>query len=127
MKRFFPGGSTNVTSARNATLLNLFATPGLGSLLARRWVAGTGQLVVFLAGFLLFLGWFVRVMKDYYGLMFNSQEEPDMHAYLWMLEAGVVLCAIAWVWALVTSLQLLRAAKPEPPPERQTKPPVIPK
>jgi hypothetical protein len=107
-------------------LLNLFATPGLGSLLARRWVAGTGQLVLFLAGFVLFLVWFVKMMKDYYGLMFDAHEEPDMNAYLWYLKAGVLLAVAAWLWALVTSLQLLHAAK-TPPPQLETKPPVLPK
>ena len=39
--------------ARNAALLNQLATPGLGSVIAGRWLAGTGQLLVFLAGFAL--------------------------------------------------------------------------
>jgi hypothetical protein len=125
MKPSSPGGKSNRSTAKNAALLNLFATPGLGSLLARRWAEGLGQLIIFLAGFGLFLGWFVCVMKDYYGLISNSQEEPDLHAYLWLLESGLVLCGVAWLWALVTSLSLLRAAK-TPPPELENKPPVLP-
>ena len=38
------------TKARNALLLNQLATPGLGSLLAGRWIAGTGQLLCSVAG-----------------------------------------------------------------------------
>ena len=105
-------------------LLNLFGTPGLGSMVARRWVAGIGQLVVFLIGFVLFVTWFVRVMKDYYGLISNGQEEPDTHAYRWLLETGLLLTVASWLWALVTSLQVLHSVKP-PPPKLETKPPVI--
>jgi len=40
--------------ARNATLLNLLATPGLGSIIGRRWIAGSGQLLLAVVGFTLF-------------------------------------------------------------------------
>ena len=88
--------------------MNLFATPGLGSLLARRFVAGAGQLGIFLAGFVLFVAWFVEVMRGFYGLMF-SDNEP--HARTWLIFAGVSLCAVGWLWSLVTSLSLMREAK----------------
>ena len=38
-------------------LTNQLATPGLGSLMARRVLAGTGQLLLALAGFVLIVGW----------------------------------------------------------------------
>jgi len=38
------------TQARNAALLNQLGTPGLGTLLAGRWVEGILQLFLFLAG-----------------------------------------------------------------------------
>ena len=43
--------------ARNCLLLNQFATPGLGSLLGRRLVAGMGQLAAAVVGFVLFCAW----------------------------------------------------------------------
>ena len=44
-------GSTASASARNCALINQLATPGLGSLMAGRLVAGIGQLLLAVAGF----------------------------------------------------------------------------
>ena len=88
--------------------MNQFATPGLGSLLARRFVEGAGQLGIFLVGFVLFVMWFVDMMRQFYGLMF-SDAEPQVQR--WTLVAGVALCAFAWLWSLVTSFSLMREAK----------------
>lgn len=88
--------------------MNQFATPGLGSLLARRFVAGMGQLIIFVSGFVLFVAWFVDEMRQFYGLMFTDTEPHVRH---WLLFAGVGLCALGWLWALVTSLSLMREAK----------------
>ena len=41
------------TTAHNAALLNQLATPGLGSLMAGRWLAGVGQLALAVAGFVM--------------------------------------------------------------------------
>ena len=94
--------------ARNAALLNLLATPGLGSLLCRRWLAGTGQLLLALAGCALILVWFFREMASYYGLMFSTAapHQPDVK----LLEAGGILLVASWVWSLATSISLLREA-----------------
>ena len=88
--------------------MNQFATPGLGSLMARRFVAGAGQLGIFLAGFVLFVAAFVDEIRLFYGLMF-SDDPPQLHYGLAI--AGVALCAVGWLWALVTSLSLMREAK----------------
>jgi len=112
------------TTARNAALVNLLATPGLGSLMARRWLAGTGQLILAVAGFGLMLGWFVKLMTDYYGLMFNQQSAPQLDFRL--LKWGAAIFAVAWLWSLVTSVQLLRAVKTLPP-ESKVEPPVLPR
>lgn len=108
MKPSSPHAPLSPARARNYALMNQFATPGLGSLMARRFVAGTGQLVVFLAGFGLFVAWFVDEMRQFYGLMFGGGEPQIRFSLLW---AGVGLAALAWLWALVTSLSLLREAK----------------
>lgn len=97
------------TKARNATLLNLFATPGLGSLVAGRWIAGTGQLLVFLAGFVLFCAWAFNNLAQYYNMMF-SDATPKNIGWNWTAWTSVALCAAGWVWSLATSLTLLREA-----------------
>jgi hypothetical protein len=124
MKLSAPGGNLNPATARNAALINQFATPGLGSLLARRWVAGAGQLFLALAGFVLMLVWFTKTMLDYYSLMFDQHGEPQPHSH-W-LKLGVLFFAAAWLWSLVTSLELIRAAKTSPP-EIQNQPPILPR
>ena len=94
--------------ARNAALLNQLATPGLGSLLCGRWAAGSGQLLLSVAGFILIIVWFIREMIPYYGLMY-SDESPHLPG-LKMFAVGGNLFAIAWVWSAFTSFSLLREA-----------------
>jgi 4a-hydroxytetrahydrobiopterin dehydratase len=109
MKLFSPKGRPlNRATAKNATFLNLLATPGLGSLLGRRWIAGGGQLVLAVAGFTLVVVWFCKEMIPYYGLMFG--DAPPQLPGLKMLAAGAILFVVAWVWSAVTSLSLLREA-----------------
>lgn len=103
-----PRKNSRVT-VRNATLLNLFATPGLGSLLAGRRLAGTGQLLLFLAGFCLYLAWFIRTVSQYYQLMFADVVPPEASAFTRTPWPGVWLCAAAWVWSLLTCISLSRA------------------
>jgi 4a-hydroxytetrahydrobiopterin dehydratase len=95
------------TKARNAAFLNLLATPGLGSLVAGRWLAGTGQLLLAIAGFVLFLVWFMDEMSQFYGQISGDVPvKPLGH----LLAAGLILFALAWLWSLVTSISLLRSA-----------------
>ena len=106
MKLFSPKGRLiSRATAKNAALLNLLATPGLGSLLGRRWVAGSGQLIIAIIGFTLFTTWFVKEMIQYYGQIAGNVE---VHPLGQLLVAGVVLFAVAWIWSAVTSFSLLR-------------------
>ena len=93
--------------ARNAALLNQFATPGLGSLLAGRRLAGSGQLFLSLGGFVLVAVWFWWLMLQFYGQIGGDVAvRPEGGIGL----LGAVLFALAWGWSLITSLSLLRAA-----------------
>ena len=87
-------------------IINQFATPGLGSLVARHFVAGGGQLLLALIGFFLFIGWWVQKLRVFYGQMFGTDLPVDAGTKLgkW----GVIIFAAAWVWALVTSIQIMR-------------------
>ena len=96
--------------ARRALLLNQFATPGLGSLMARRWGAGIGQLLVAGAGFLMFVGWFIRTLIGYYSLIGGATPPPMSYT---LAIAGIATFAVSWFWSLATSISLLReAARP---------------
>jgi len=92
--------------ARNAALMNLLATPGLGSLMAGRLFAGMGQLALSVSGFVLVLVWFMQEMVPYYSLMFS--DEPQHAVGFKMLKLGAGLFALAWLWSLVTSVSLFR-------------------
>jgi hypothetical protein len=94
--------------ARNAALMNQLATPGLGSLLARRWVAGIGQLALALAGFIMFVLWFGELMIQLYGQIDGNVPERNVN---WIGEGGLMIFSAAWLWSLVTSFSLIREAK----------------
>jgi 4a-hydroxytetrahydrobiopterin dehydratase len=94
-------------SAKNAAFLNLLATPGLGSLIGRRWIAGIGQLIFAIVGFTLFVVWFVKEMFQYYGQISGDVEVRPIGGFL---ESGLILFGAAWLWSAVTSISLLREA-----------------
>lgn len=94
--------------ARNATLLNLFTTPGLGSLLAGRWIAGAGQLALALIGFTLIMIWFFKIIIPYYSMMFGDSSAPPIR-WTYLL-AGALVFAISWFWSLATSISISREA-----------------
>ena len=109
MKPFSAPKKLSRAKARNAALMNQFATPGLGSLMAGRRLAGAGQLLLFLAGFVLYCVWVFKDLAQYYSLMF-SDAQPEHVGWNGMATTGVVLCVAAWLWSLVTSLRLMREA-----------------
>ncbi len=109
MKPSSANAKTSRSKARNAILMNLLGTPGLGSLMARRWVAGTGQLIVFLLGFILFCMWVLPTIGTYYRTAFSdTPPPPSTGGKLGVI--GLVLCTIAWFWSLVTSISLMNEA-----------------
>ena len=86
--------------------------------MARRTLSGLGQLLLSITGFLLVLVWFALTLKEAYSLMYH--DEPA-RSYARFAVAGVSVFAVAWVWALFTSLNVMREAKrqesiPEIPP-----------
>jgi hypothetical protein len=102
----------NRTTARNCFLINQCATPGLGSLMAGRRLAGIGQLLVAVAGFVLVILWFVLRMSQVYNQVVNDAQPKPI---AWVGEAGAAIFAAAWLWSLVTSLSVLRAARASEP------------
>jgi 4a-hydroxytetrahydrobiopterin dehydratase len=99
----------NRAKARNAALLNQLGTPGLGSLMAGRWIAGSGQLILCVAGAVLLFVWFFKIIIRYYGLMFPGDGQiAQPQPVGWMGAAGGILVAVSWLWAAVTSFSLLR-------------------
>ena len=120
MKPFVPKPKRKAVSrnaARNAALVNQFATPGLGSLMAGRWIAGMGQLLLAVAGFALVVRWFFETMIQLYD---QIDGDATPHSAAGIGETGAVLFIFAWFWALVTSVSLMLRAKSEEPAMPQT-------
>ena len=76
--------------------------------MGRRLVAGSGQLLLAVLGFLLFCAWFFDVMHQFYG-MIDSNVAPALHP--WLAVSGIGTFALSWLWAWFTSFSLLREAK----------------
>jgi 4a-hydroxytetrahydrobiopterin dehydratase len=82
------------------------ATPGLGSIFARRYFEGTLQLLFALAGFCLTTGWMLK-------LVYNSVQLDETYrasAPNWIWQLGTILFCVSWVWSLLTSVSLWREA-----------------
>lgn len=117
MKIFSGGKILTPAKARNCLLLNLFATPGLGSLVGGRILAGLGQLILFLVGFVFICFWFVKLMQQEYSLMDSlTSDDTSAHvSYIHYFLAGAMFAGASWLWSLLTSFSIMRAAKtPEP-------------
>jgi len=108
--------------ARNAVLINQFATPGLGSVLVGRYVSGTGQLLLAVTGFSLFVLWFIAILRQFYG---QIQGDIEVKSVAWIGWTGLAIFAASWCWALITSISIMREVKrnhatlltqPQPPP-----------
>ncbi len=111
MKPSFLGRPTKPLSlarARNCALLNQLATPGLGSLMGGRWFAGAGQLLLALTGFTMVLAWFCLLALQIYR---EVSEDSSSQSVAWLGLAGGVTFAASWLWALVTSFDLMREAR----------------
>lgn len=120
---------SSVAGARTALVINQFATPGLGSLMAGRYLAGGFQLVFALVGFTLILIWVILLLKAAYDIMETTGEPKPPHFLGWL---GLASFAFAWVWAWFTSISVLREAQeahqqrfehPQPAPGAEPGPP----
>jgi len=98
----------DIAGARNAALVNQLATPGLGSLMAGRWIAGSGQLALAVAGFVMVVVWFFKIMIQYYGQI-TGDVQP--HPVGWIGITGGIAFVVSWLWALVTSISLFFEAR----------------
>jgi hypothetical protein len=77
--------------------------------MARRWIAGSGQLALAVTGCGMILVWFFKVMILYYGQISGGAPK---HPVNWgMFVAGAIIFMVSWLWALVTSFSLFFEAR----------------
>ena len=93
-------------------VINQLAFPGLGTVMAGGR-NGYGQAATMLAGFFLMMNFFCRYFVAIARYLAHSGWTDDyFHAqyrpYLWTLVMGLGLCFVAWCWALLSSIAILR-------------------
>ncbi len=93
------------TTTRNCLLLNLLILPGLGTVMAGGRLMGGLQIVLALTGFALTPVYFVTTARDWWRTGHFVCEFN--HSLLWSM-AGLGLFLIAWLWGLVSGLQIRR-------------------
>ena len=76
--------------------------------MARRRLAGLGQVVLALIGFCMVFGWFALLAVQMYNELINGVESRSVAS---LGIAGAAVFAVAWLWSLVTSLSILREAR----------------
>lgn len=111
MKRFSAADRHKPLDHKRAThclIVNQFATPGLGSLLGRRFIAGTGQLLLAVVGFCLVMLYFVYLYRSMYQEMVGNGP-VSAHSEYGKLGGSIFLAS--WIWSWITSLSLVREAK----------------
>lgn len=131
MKNFLALGNRiglNRTTAHSCMGTNL-ALPGVGSLLAGRTV-GYAQAALTLTAFVLTMLFGVKFLVWYltHWSVINSPEADPVETLLsvwrqvrWAL-LGMGVFAVAWLWAMVTSVSILRQARRS---EASVKPPKL--
>jgi hypothetical protein len=76
--------------------------------MAGRVIAGTGQLMLAVAGFIMVIGWFIQLFLDIYHQLKGVAAESL--PFPWLGPVGAITFLTAWLWSLVTSLSLVRGA-----------------
>ena len=117
-----PGGPLTWGKACTCVLVNQLAAPGAGSLMGGWFLSGTIQLLASVTGFFLVVVWFIKLMGNYYSLSdFSNPTTTAPMSQNWLGFVGAGLFIFSWIWALVTSLLMLKQAwqferaQPTPP------------
>ena len=93
-------------------VVNQLAFPGLGTIMVGRRV-GYFQATIMVIGFVMvtgFLLWFIYCSVRYAvnPIWTEADFTGRYRPYKWAVTWGLAFCAVAWLWALVSSIQILR-------------------
>ncbi len=117
-----PSGSSDVEEGRRnqwlCVVINQFAFPGLGTIISGSRT-GYLQAAIMVAGFVLVM-WFLLALiaGAVRVLTYPELAEEDFAAFYrphaWAWQVGLPLCALACLWALFSSIAILRANRQAP-------------
>jgi hypothetical protein len=86
-------------------VLGNLVLPGLGTFAARRRLAGTLQLVVSQAGFVLMVLWAISYVRTW---MQEKSLPEDFGPHFGVCALGLVLFFLGWIWSLASSVGILQ-------------------
>jgi hypothetical protein len=92
-----------------ACVMQNIATPGIGSLKARRIFEGIGQLSLAIASCFLICAWVIGWSYRIYQA--QDDETVSLDSSGWLLKWGIICFGASWLWALITCVALVRQAK----------------
>jgi hypothetical protein len=85
-------------------VLSNLVLPGLGTFVAHRRIAGILQLVISQTGFALSLLWAILFVREW---VHQGSMPEDITPALAMGLTGATLFLMAWVWSLISSVEIL--------------------
>jgi hypothetical protein len=92
-----------------ACVMQNLATPGIGSLKARRIFEGICQLSLAIASCFLICAWVIGWSYRIYQAQNDEPVSQDSSG--WLLTWGIVCFGVSWLWALITCVSLALRAK----------------
>lgn len=101
--KIFSDGKNKTLDRRKAEAcagVNLLATPGLGTVMAGRWLAGAVQLAFSVSGFTLFTKWFYT--------LFQNLSTTGARGPAWQWQTGLILFGVGWLGSAWSSFNFIR-------------------
>ncbi|HYE31493.1 MAG TPA: hypothetical protein VEH27_08700 [Methylomirabilota bacterium] len=99
--------------------VNLGLTPGLGSLMARRWIVGSLTLALAITGFLLFI---LGIVRAFSAAVNSPEPNAELRAHIGPIGRGFAIFIASWLISAIDSLLLVKNS-PKPPPLPQPRVP----
>jgi len=111
--------SVNPRRGMTCLLVNQLACPGIGTMMAGRRVTGLVQAIIMVAGFCLTLAYALMYLSAVYKFVLDARATEAtwkaMQPSAWLGIVGFVLCSVAWLWALVSSFQIVNESRRRQP------------
>lgn len=102
--------------------INLLATPGLGTILAGKFMRGLIELALSVSGFAFIIAW---MFKAFFAMVAvaadtNNGGPADSYSFLWKI--GVPMFAAGWLISAWSSILFIQEASKMAPPKIPTPP-----